>query len=93
MSDVVELATREGIGLILALIVPLLATGIVAAIVAGWLGSALGVRDGALGQCIRALAVLLALGLVLDHMAARATDYAKASWGSLADLHRSEPEP
>lgn len=97
MSALVELATREGIGLILALLVPLLATAIGAAILAGWLGSALGVRDGALGQCLRALAVLLALGLVLDGMAVATTDYAKASWGALGDLHRAveptEPEP
>jgi type III secretory pathway component EscS len=88
MSELIELTTREGFGLVVALLVPLIGTAIGAAIVAGWLSSALGVRDGALGQCLRALAVVFALGLVLDGMAASVTEYATGSWKSLGSLHR-----
>jgi flagellar biosynthesis protein FliQ len=89
MSALLELATREGVGLLLALLLPVLVVGVVAAIAAGWISAALGIRDVALGQSIRALVVLLALGLLADRMTVAMTAYARASWGSLADLHES----
>lgn len=92
MSELLELATREGVGLVLALLLPVLVVALVAAIVGGWLSAALGIRDAVLGQSIRALVVLLALVVLADRMAAATTAYARASWGSLADLHESSEE-
>ena len=91
MNEVVELATREGFGLVVTALLPLFAVAAGAAIVAGWLGAGLGVRDAALGQCIRALAVIVALGLFGERIAASASAYARASWSGLGDLH-SDPD-
>jgi flagellar biosynthesis protein FliQ len=93
MSELLELATREGASLVLTLLLPVLVVAFAAAIAAGWLSAALGVRDAALGQSIRALVVLLVLGLLADRMAETMTAYARSSWGSLADLHESSEEP
>ncbi len=96
MNELIEFATREAAGLIVTLLLPVLAAAAGSAIVAGWVGSALGVRDGMLGQCIRTVAVVLTLALVGEQLAATTTQYARAGWGSLADLHdedESEDDP
>ena len=85
MSEMLELGVREAFGLALALAIPLLALGGLAALVGGAIASALGIRDVALAQCLRAIAVLLVLGAVASDMADSTPEFARRTWTSLAE--------
>lgn len=91
MNPVIELATQQGVGLVVALLVPLLLVGVGAGLLGGWLASALGLRDSAWVQLLRALAVLFALSLLLESMLVGTRDYALEWWGALAEVHAEEP--
>jgi flagellar biosynthesis protein FliQ len=84
MIDALGLLIREGFGLVIASVLPLFVIAAVAALLIGLLGAALGIRDAALGQIVRALAVLLAVGLVIESVAGATVEFAARSW-SLAD--------
>ncbi|MFV8749217.1 hypothetical protein ACNOYE_01570 [Nannocystaceae bacterium ST9] len=92
MNELLDLAAREGVALVLALLLPLFGVAAGAAIVAGWFGAAIGVRDPALGQCLRALAIVAALGVLGEPLAASATEYARRQWSSLAEIDESHAE-
>jgi type III secretory pathway component EscS len=84
MIDALGLLIREGFGLVIASVLPLFVIAAAAASMIGLLGGALGIRDAALGQIVRALAVLLALGLVIESVTTATVEFAARSW-SLAD--------
>jgi type III secretory pathway component EscS len=84
MIDALGLVIREGFGLVIASVLPLFVVAAVAALLIGLLGGSLGIRDAALGQIVRALAVLLAVGLVIESVAGATVEFAARSW-SLAD--------
>jgi type III secretory pathway component EscS len=85
MIDALGLAIREGFGLVIAGLLPLVAVAAVAAILLGLLCGALGIRDAALGQIVRALAVVLALAVVIQSVAASTLEFASRCW-ALPDL-------
>jgi type III secretory pathway component EscS len=89
MTDVIEvlgLAIREGFALVIASVLPLVAVAAVAAILLGLLCGALGIRDAALGQIVRALAVVLALAMVISSVAASTLEFASRCWASPGEL-------
>lgn len=77
------LLLRGGFGLVVALVLPLVAVAAVTGALVGLLTGALGIRDQALGQILRALAVLAALALSIEAMADAAVDFADRSWSEL----------
>ncbi len=85
MIDALGSAIREGFALVLASTLPLFAVAALAAVLIGLLGGGLGLRDAALGQIVRALAVLLALGLLVEGIAAGTLAFARERWAALAD--------
>ncbi|HLT39497.1 MAG TPA: hypothetical protein VK034_24605 [Enhygromyxa sp.] len=84
MIDALGLLIREGFGLVIACVLPLLVIAAAAALVVGLLGDSLGVRDPAIGQIIRALAVLLAIGVVIESVAIGTVELATRSWSQLS---------
>jgi type III secretory pathway component EscS len=84
MIDALALAIREGFGLVIASMLPLFAIAAVAALLVGLLGGSLGIRDAAFGQIVRVLAVLLAVGLVIETVATSTLEFARRSWAQLA---------
>ncbi|PRQ07010.1 flagellar biosynthetic protein FliQ [Enhygromyxa salina] len=80
MIDALSLAIREGFALVLVGVLPLIGVAAVAAILVGLLCGSLGIRDAALGQIVRALAVVLALALVISSMAASTLEFASRCW-------------
>jgi flagellar biosynthesis protein FliQ len=87
MSTLLELATREGFGLALALLVPLLAVACGATLISALLALALRIRDPLLAHCVRVVALLAAFGLLIEGMALATHEFAQARWRSLARLH------
>lgn len=85
MIDALGLAIREGFGLVIASTLPLFAIAAVAALLLGLLGGALGLRDAALGQIVRMLAVLLAVGLLIEGIAVTTVDFAARTWAALGE--------
>ena len=94
MIELLGAAIREGFGVVIACLIPLLAVAAVAAILIGLLGGALGVRDAALAQIVRALAVVLALGLLAQGIAASTLEFTSRTWAELGSAQPpAEPEP
>lgn len=85
MIDALGLAIREAFGLVIASMLPLFVIAAAAALLIGLLGGALGIRDAALGQVVRMLAVLLAAGLVIEQVASATVEFAARSWSSSGD--------
>lgn len=83
MIDALGLAVREGFGLVIASLIPLFGVVAIASVLLGLLGGSLGIRDAALGQIVRALALILALGVVIEDVAAGCLEFATRSWGGL----------
>jgi len=83
MIDALAHAIREAFGLVIASTLPLFAIAAAAALLIGLLGGSLGIRDAALGHIVRVLAVLLAIGLVIDMVAQGSVEFAKRSWAQL----------
>jgi type III secretory pathway component EscS len=79
MIELLGLAIREGFGVVMACLLPLFAIAAATAIVVGLLAGALGIRDGALGQIVRALAVILGLGLFAEQIASATVEFAARS--------------
>lgn len=88
MIDALTEGIREGFGLVIMSIVPLLGAAAAVALVFGVLAGRLGLRDPALAQIARGLAVMLVLGLVVDELADGVVEFAARSWAGLAS---SEP--
>lgn len=86
MIDALGLAIREGFGLVIASVLPLLAAAAVAAILLGLSCGALGIRDAALGQIVRALAVVLALAVVIQSVAGSTLEFAGRCWALDVDV-------
>ena len=82
-------ALREGFALVIACLLPLLATAAGVGLLVAWLTGSLGLRDAAIGQIARALAVVAALGFLLEGMAAAGTDFAVRCWS----LHDAGSDP
>lgn len=80
MIDALGFAIREAFALTIASMLPLFAIAAAAALVIGLLGGLLGIRDGALGHIARVLAVLLAIGFLIDEIAQSTLDFAAQSW-------------
>lgn len=87
--EALGLAIREGFGLVIASVLPLLAAAAVAAILLGLLCGALGIRDAALGQIVRALVVVLALAMVIQSVVGSTLEFASRCW----DLEAADTEP
>lgn len=83
MIDALGLAIREAFGLVIASMLPLFAIAAVAALLVGLLGGALGIRDAAFGHVVRVLAVVLAIGLVIDVVARSTVEFAAQTWTQL----------
>ncbi|HVI02223.1 MAG TPA: flagellar biosynthetic protein FliQ [Enhygromyxa sp.] len=83
MIDALAHAIREAFGLVIASTLPLFAIAAAAALLIGLLGGSLSIRDAALGHIVRVLAVLLAIGLVIDMVAQGSVEFAKRSWAQL----------
>jgi type III secretory pathway component EscS len=81
----------DGFGLVLASLLPLFAVAAVAVVMVGLLGGALGIRDGALGHIVRTLAIVLALGLVVERTATAVVAFTVHSWAGLDGEGGSEP--
>lgn len=75
---------REGLSLALINLLPLFAVAAATALLVGLLASALGIRDGILGQIARALAVVLTLALIAEQGAAQLIDFAGHAWSGRA---------
>jgi type III secretory pathway component EscS len=80
MIDALGLLIRAGFGLTIAAVIPLFLVAAVAAVILGLLSGALGLRDAALGQIVRALAVILALGVLIEGVAEGCLEFATRSW-------------
>ena len=80
MIDALAAAIREGLALVLTTLLPVFIVAATAAVMIGLLCAALGIRDAALAQITRALAVVLALALVAEHSAAAFVDFAARAW-------------
>lgn len=87
MSALLELATREGFGLAIALLVPLLLVACGATLISALLAFALRIRDPLLAHCVRVFALLSALGMLAEGMAIATHEFARARWSSLAHMH------
>lgn len=83
MIDVLAALLREGFAIVLRSLLPMFAVAAVAAILVGLLLAALGLRDGVLGQIVRTLAVVLALGVLGSGIAEAVVGYAAHSWAGL----------
>lgn len=92
LSELLELSTRAGFALALALTIPLVVVAGLATLVAGWIGAALRIRDPMLGHCLRAIALLGAIGVLAEGMATSALDFATTRWGSLGSIEREPSE-
>jgi type III secretory pathway component EscS len=88
MIDALALAIREGFGLVLAATLPLFVVAAVAAVLLGLLADALGIRDGALAQIVRALAVVLMIAVIAGDVGEALIGFALERWSSLAELQR-----
>lgn len=88
MIETLGLALREGFGLVIASLIPLFATAALAALLVGLLGGSLGIRDAALGQLVRALAVILALALVIEAVTQNCVEFAARSWAGIGAQDR-----
>ncbi|KIG15771.1 hypothetical protein DB30_05341 [Enhygromyxa salina] len=84
--DALGVAIREGFALVITGVLPLIAVAAVAAILLGLLCGALGIRDAALGQIVRALAVVLALAVVISSVAGSTLEFASRCWTMRGDL-------
>jgi type III secretory pathway component EscS len=81
--DALGLAIREAFGLVVASTLPLFAIAAAAALLVGLLAGSLNIRDGAFGHIVRVLAVLLAIGLVIEVVASNTVEFATRSWAQL----------
>ncbi len=88
MIDALTLTIREAFALVIHALLPLIAVAAAAAVMVGLLGGALGLRDGAFAQIVRALAVLLAIGLLIEALAVANVEFAARTWSSLAEPRR-----
>ena len=80
MIDALGLLIREGFGLVIVSVLPLFAVAAITAVILGMLAGALGIRDAALGQIARSLAVLAALVAIAASVASSTTQFAARSW-------------
>jgi type III secretory pathway component EscS len=85
MIDGLTDAIRAGFGLVIDAVLPLVVVAAVTAVLVGLLTQALGIRDGVFAQIIRTLAVVLAIGMVVDAIAAANVEYASRTWESLGE--------
>ena len=90
MTDLAALV-QEGLGQAVVAAVPLLLAGLGGSVVAGWLGGRLGLTDPVAAGVLRGLAVLAALVLVADGLAASAQVLAQDAWSGLAAVGRAQP--
>lgn len=88
--EALELALREGLAVVIAALSPVLVTVAVVGVIVGLASARLGLRDPAVAQIARALAVCACLGLAAEPLATLAVDYARASWSSLGRVDTAE---
>lgn len=90
MTDLAALV-QEGLGVAVMAVVPLLLAGLGGSVVAGWLAARVGLADPVATGVLRGLAVLGALVLVAENLAAQAQAQAEQAWSRLAEVGRAEP--
>ena len=88
MIDALAQLLQAGFGLVLVSLLPVFGVAAAAVVLIGLINAALGIRDGALGHIVRTLAIVLALGLVVERTAMAVVAFASDSW---AGLDGSEP--
>ena len=88
MIDALGLLVREGFALVVASVLPLFVVAAITALIVGVLAGALGIRDAALAQIARSLAVVLALVALAASLASSTTEFAARSWSLGAELER-----
>jgi hypothetical protein len=81
---------QEGLGRAVLAVVPLVVAALLGSAVAGWLAVRIGLQDPTVAGVLRGLAVLGALVLVGDDLAADARSLAGAAWSELAAVGRAE---
>lgn len=81
-------ALREAVAVVLTALLPVVLVAAVAAVVAGLLSNRLGLRDGALVQIARAVAVIAALIVLGEGLAAAVLEFGVHTWSTLG-----APEP
>ena len=84
IAELAELI-REAFALTVVGLAPLWVAAAAVAILVGLLGAALGIRDGALAQIARALAVVVALALLGRGLASATLDFAVHSWTAMGE--------
>ncbi len=78
--DLLGGAIREAFGLVSALALPLLAAAALAGVVLALTTGALGIRDGALGQMVRTLAVVATLVFLAESLASMMLEFGVRTW-------------
>lgn len=78
--DALGVAIREGFGLVIAALIPLLVVAAIVGIGIALLAGHLGLRDAAVAQIARAVAVVAVVALTIEGVAAAAVAYARESW-------------
>ena len=79
---------RDGLMLAVTLGLPLLAVGLVAGMLAGWLAQLTGIADPGVSAALRAAAVVGALWATGGWIASRVTELADDAWGRIGALGR-----
>ncbi len=82
---------QEGLGQAVLAVVPLVIAALLGSALAGWLALRVGLQDPVAAGVLRGLAVLGALALVADDLAADARAMAEQAWSTLALVGRAEP--
>ena len=75
-----------GFAVAVHVLLPAFVIAATAAILVGLLLGLLGLRDNGLGQIVRALALLLALGSFADQIAAELVSFAEHSWSRMVEV-------
>lgn len=87
MSDPgLGLVLRQGFGLALTLLLPVLGGAVVASAAASLLTGRVGIQDPTVGMLVRALAVVLALGLSIEIVRTDLVAWTQEVWSLLADV-------
>jgi type III secretory pathway component EscS len=84
MIDALAQLLQAGFGLVLVSLLPVFAIAAAAVVLVGLIAGALGIRDGALGHVVRTLAIVLALGLVLERTATAIVAFTADTWAGLS---------
>ena len=88
----IDLVIRQGFGLVVLLALPLVIAAAIAAAAAGMLAARVGVQDPTVTLVVRALAVVLAIGLTLESLAGQTLQFTRGAWGQLADVEMAAGE-